>query len=254
MQIGELASIAGVSTRAVRHYHQRGLLPEPPRRANGYRHYGLREVILLARIRRLTELGLTLDEVRDVLADEQGRDLHEILVGLDHDLARQETAIRDRRARLAGLIERAEAGALHADDPVSPETAALLGVLGRPGTASSPMARLERDLVALLDTAPDQQGVLATMTALAGDGEAAAEALALHRRLDELSEAPVGDPRVAPLAAELAASVPPEVVALIADQLPDSLDTPFAGAMLDSVSPAQAEVLRQAIRLLSWPR
>lgn len=251
MQIGELASIAGVSTRAVRHYHQRGLLPEPPRRANGYRHYGLREVVLLARIRRLTELGLSLDEVRDVLADERGRDLHEILAELDDDLARQETAIRDRRARLTELIERAEAGVLHADDAVSPETAALLGALGRADATSSPMARLERELVALLDIAPGRQDVLATMSAAAEDPEAVAKALALHRRLDELSEAPVDDPRVAVLATELAASMPPEIVALIAGDLPDSIETPFAAAMLESVSPAQAEVLRQAIRLMS---
>jgi hypothetical protein len=54
-----------------------GLLPEPERRPNGYREYGLRDAIVLARIRRLTELGLSLDEVQDVLADDQGRDLRE---------------------------------------------------------------------------------------------------------------------------------------------------------------------------------
>lgn len=77
MRIGEV----GVSTRAVRHYHQRGLLPEPARLANGYREYALTDVVTLARIRRLTELGLTLDEVRDALGDI--RDLREILVELD---------------------------------------------------------------------------------------------------------------------------------------------------------------------------
>ena len=64
MRIGELAELAGVSTRAVRHYHHLGLMPEPERRANGYRAYGLRDAVALARIRRLTELGLGLEEVR----------------------------------------------------------------------------------------------------------------------------------------------------------------------------------------------
>ncbi|MBO4273911.1 MerR family DNA-binding transcriptional regulator [Microbispora triticiradicis] len=41
MRIGELAALVGVSTCTVRHYHQRGVLPEPPRRDNGYRRYGL---------------------------------------------------------------------------------------------------------------------------------------------------------------------------------------------------------------------
>ncbi|MFE1561061.1 MerR family DNA-binding transcriptional regulator, partial [Streptomyces sp. NPDC058734] len=39
MRIGEIAALVGVSTRAVRHYHHVGLLPEPERRPNGYRAY-----------------------------------------------------------------------------------------------------------------------------------------------------------------------------------------------------------------------
>lgn len=140
--------MVGVSTRAVRHYHHQGLLPEPRRRANGYRHYGLRDAIVLARIRRLTELGLSLDEVRDALADDGNRELREILVDLDRKLAEQEQRIRDRRAR---LIERAEHGELDADSTVSPGTAELLATLNTTDLAS-PMGALERDLFALMDT------------------------------------------------------------------------------------------------------
>ena len=93
MRIGELAAIAGVSTRTVRHYHRVGLLPEPARQANGYREYGLRDAVELARVRRLTELGLSLEEVRDALADDAGKDLHEILAELDADLGRQQEAM-----------------------------------------------------------------------------------------------------------------------------------------------------------------
>jgi DNA-binding transcriptional MerR regulator len=74
MRIGELADLVGISTRAVRHYHQIGLLPEPARQSNGYREYSLRDAVELARVRRLTELGLSLDEVRAVLAKDAGRD------------------------------------------------------------------------------------------------------------------------------------------------------------------------------------
>lgn len=68
MRIGELATLVGVSTRTVRHYHHVGVLPEPARASNGYREYGLADAVLLVRARRLTELGLSLDEVADVLA------------------------------------------------------------------------------------------------------------------------------------------------------------------------------------------
>jgi DNA-binding transcriptional MerR regulator len=78
MRIGELAGLVGISTRAIRHYHRVGLLPEPARKANGYREYSLRDAVELARVRRLTELGLSLDEVGDVLAGDAGRDLVEI--------------------------------------------------------------------------------------------------------------------------------------------------------------------------------
>jgi DNA-binding transcriptional MerR regulator len=110
MRIGELASLVGISTRAIRHYHHVGLLPEPARKANGYREYSLRDAVELARVRRLTELGLSLDEVGDALARDAGRDLVEILRELDADLARQEAGLRQRRARLAQLLRQAEAG------------------------------------------------------------------------------------------------------------------------------------------------
>ena len=103
MRIGELAGLVGISTRAIRHCHRIGLLPEPARKANGYREYSLRDAVELARVRRLTELGLSLDEVADALAGDAGRDLVEILRELDADLARQEADLRRRRSRLAQL-------------------------------------------------------------------------------------------------------------------------------------------------------
>jgi DNA-binding transcriptional MerR regulator len=78
MRIGELASLVGISTRAIRHYHRVGLLAEPARKANGYREYSLRDAVELARVRRLTELGLSLDEAGDALAGDAGRDLVEL--------------------------------------------------------------------------------------------------------------------------------------------------------------------------------
>jgi DNA-binding transcriptional MerR regulator len=112
LRIGEVAELAGVSTRTIRHYHQIGLLPEPARMANGYRGYELRDVVVLLRVRRLAELGLRLDEVAGVLADDKGRELRDILVELDADLSEQERRIRFRRQRIAELLTREDATAL----------------------------------------------------------------------------------------------------------------------------------------------
>src|SRR5262249_57602068 len=49
--IGQLASYAGVTVKAVRVYHARGLLPEPPRDASGYRRYTAEDPISLVTIR-----------------------------------------------------------------------------------------------------------------------------------------------------------------------------------------------------------
>ncbi|NDZ85401.1 MerR family transcriptional regulator, partial [Streptomyces sp. SID10115] len=156
MRIGELAGLVGVTTRAIRHYHHQGLLPEPERRPNGYREYGLRHAVVLARVRRLTELGLGLAEVRDVLADDAGRELVEVLGELDADLARQETAIRARRERLRSLLDEAGRGRLSPEGPVSPELADFFGEMarstqGRPGPESV-MAAKDREFLVLLDT------------------------------------------------------------------------------------------------------
>lgn len=59
----ELADLAGTTLRTVRHYHDVGLLPPPPRRTNGYKSYGVSHLTILLRIRRLVELGASLSEI-----------------------------------------------------------------------------------------------------------------------------------------------------------------------------------------------
>lgn len=67
MQVGELAERAGVSHRTVHYYERVGLLPAPERKSGGYRYYGPDALKRLWLIDRLKQLGLTLDEVRQVL-------------------------------------------------------------------------------------------------------------------------------------------------------------------------------------------
>ena len=72
LTIGQLAAYVGVTVRAVRHYHQLGLLPEPQRDGSGYRSYGALAVVELTKIRTLAEAGVPLSQVRQLLeADEE---------------------------------------------------------------------------------------------------------------------------------------------------------------------------------------
>ncbi|MFE1539032.1 MerR family transcriptional regulator [Streptomyces microflavus] len=240
MRIGEIAALVGVTSRAVRHYHHIGLLPEPVRRANGYRAYTVRDAVLLARIRRLTEIGLSLDEVRDVLADDAGRELVEVLGELDADLARQEREIRERRRVLAALLE----APLTSEGPLSPGLAALLE--GAPATGS-PAAAKDREHLVLLDAAGGGAGaeVYAALRPLAEDPGV----LELYGRLDELAGAGADDPRIAPLAADLADAVPDDVLAVIPQGEPAA--TGVGRALLDDYPPAQREVVRRVMETLA---
>jgi DNA-binding transcriptional MerR regulator len=67
LTIGQLAAYAGVTVRAVRHYHQIGLLPEPQRDASGYRRYGARAVVSLIKIRTLANAGVPLSQIGQML-------------------------------------------------------------------------------------------------------------------------------------------------------------------------------------------
>src|ERR1700685_3888733 len=62
LTISQLAAYAGVTTRAVRHYHHLGLLPEPERDASGYRRYGAGAVVSLIKIRTLANAGVPLSQ------------------------------------------------------------------------------------------------------------------------------------------------------------------------------------------------
>ncbi|WP_331749170.1 MULTISPECIES: MerR family transcriptional regulator [unclassified Streptomyces] len=103
LTIGGLASYAGVTVRAVRHYHAKGLLPEPERDHSGYRRYDAGAVVELIRIRTLAEAGVPLARVRELLqADEEefAAAVADIDKGLRAEI-RERQRHRERIARLA---------------------------------------------------------------------------------------------------------------------------------------------------------
>ncbi|MFE5144473.1 MerR family transcriptional regulator [Streptomyces fagopyri] len=63
MRIGELATRAGTTTRTLRYYESRGLLPAR-RTGNGYRTYDEDDLRLLRQIRTLQDFGFDLEETR----------------------------------------------------------------------------------------------------------------------------------------------------------------------------------------------
>jgi DNA-binding transcriptional MerR regulator len=66
--IGEVAQRSGVSRKAVRQYEARGILPPAHRTPSGYRVYPAAVVGILPFVEQGRRLGLTLAEVRQIVA------------------------------------------------------------------------------------------------------------------------------------------------------------------------------------------
>jgi DNA-binding transcriptional MerR regulator len=102
LTIGQLASYASVTIRAVRHYHQIGLLPEPERDTSGYRTYQAAAVVRLIRIRTLAEAAVPLARVRELL-DADPETFAAATTEIDQQLRAKIRALQEHRRRIAQL-------------------------------------------------------------------------------------------------------------------------------------------------------
>lgn len=68
MRIGELAVRAGVPVKTIRYYEDIGVLAPPARTASGYRNYDDTVVDRLTFVRSAQSVGLTLGEIREIVA------------------------------------------------------------------------------------------------------------------------------------------------------------------------------------------
>src|SRR5215469_8581923 len=102
LTIGQLADYVGVTIRAIRHYHQRGLIPEPERDASGYRRYDAGAVIALIRIKALADAGVPLARIRELLAAGPG-EFAGAVADIDKAMAARIRALQAQRHRIAQL-------------------------------------------------------------------------------------------------------------------------------------------------------
>jgi len=66
-QIGEVADAVGLSLRTIRHYEQVRIVVPSARSAGGFRLYTDGDVDRLRMVKRMKPLGLSLEEIREVL-------------------------------------------------------------------------------------------------------------------------------------------------------------------------------------------
>jgi MerR family copper efflux transcriptional regulator len=116
MRIGDLTQRAGVTQRTVRYYESIGLLPPGEREGHGQHYYTEEAVARLRKIDQLKQLGLSLEEIRDVIdlyfTDPSGvQPKQKVLAILRQHLAETNQkigALQQFRADLQAHIERFE--------------------------------------------------------------------------------------------------------------------------------------------------
>jgi DNA-binding transcriptional MerR regulator len=229
LTISQLASYAGVTVRAVRHYHAKGLLPEPERDRSGYRRYDAAAVVELVKIRTLADAGVPLSRVRELLAageeefaaavedidrrlcaEIRGRQRHreriaQLAAGDSLALPPEAVAYLDRLREL-GFRERlieVECDSWILIAAQMPDEVPALMAIKHAQIEHETLRRLDLDIAGLADCAPDDPRLPALADRVAAFIEAAAAEAA---EVEE--EHPVSDDLVALLDAAFIESLP----------------------------------------------
>jgi DNA-binding transcriptional MerR regulator len=234
LSIGEVAGLAGVTTRAVRHYHSVGLVPEPARGSSGYRHYRAEDLVALVRVARLRALGMPIADIRARIATPEMSEmtlsdsLRSLADELDGEIQRL-SATRDRLRDLAGSES--------FGNPADTLTRALRARRVLEPEQELPAA--ERTAAELLDALHPggMSGLVDQAAGLLGDQEAMtwlAPLIERFRAVDDRSS----DTELEVLAADLARALPRP------PQAAPPIDTALVDKLLgDRLSPAQRRLM-----------
>jgi MerR family transcriptional regulator, thiopeptide resistance regulator len=125
--VGALAKVAGLTVRTLHHYDELGLLRPSERTNSGHRRYTEQDLQRLYQIRLLRQLGMSLDEINDVLAEPSDPGpLREVLAGHLEQLDDQIWRLNLLRRQTRNLIDQL-------DGSRKPDSAGLLALLGCAG-------------------------------------------------------------------------------------------------------------------------
>ncbi|MEU9025488.1 MerR family transcriptional regulator [Actinomadura sp. NPDC048394] len=239
LTIGELASYAGVTVRAVRHYHAKGLLPEPERDHSGYRRYDAGAAIELIKIRTLAQAGVPLARVRELLqADEE--EFAAAVADIDERLRaeiRQRQCHRKQIARLAAGDQLA----------LPPEVVEYLDRLRALGVDER-MVHAERDGWILLAAHSPER--VTEWIARKREQIADPQLIDFYRTIGQALDQPPDDPRLVELADELAAYITRMAEEQGEDYVDDADIEPPLVKLMDTLAFDTVPPGRQLIKLL----
>lgn len=113
LTIGRVATEADVHVETIRYYQRLGLVDEPARPLGGIRRYDVQTVARLRFIKRAQQLGFSLDEVRSLLALQDGQNCRETRALAEKKLTTIEARLADLRRMqkmLKALIAECDSG------------------------------------------------------------------------------------------------------------------------------------------------
>lgn len=241
LTISQLAAYAGVTVRAVRHYHAKGLLPEPERDHSGYRRYDAAAVVELIRIRTMAEAGVPLARVRELLAADEA----EFAAAVEEIDRRLRAEIRERQ-RYRERIAQLAAGDSLALPPEAVDYLDRLRELDLPARA----IELERDAWILVAAQiPEQMPTLMRMKRAQVETPAVSS---IYLDLVEAADWEADDPRLPALADRLASLIEESTPAweeydaadfALDDELVEVLDSVFLSSV--PIAPRLLELLEE---------
>lgn len=103
--VGELARVGGVTVRALHYYDEIGLVSPSERTATGHRRYTGQDVRRFHRVRALSRLGFSLDEIRGMLTADDASPTA-LLTEQPADLDARAARIAEAQQRVRGLLDR----------------------------------------------------------------------------------------------------------------------------------------------------
>jgi len=239
LTISQVAAYAGVTVRAVRHYHAKGLLPEPARDGSGYRRYDAASVVELIRIRTLAEAGVPLARVRELLAAGE----EEFAAAIDEIDRRLRAEIRERQRHRERVAE------LAAGDRLALPAEAV-AYLDRLRELDVPELAIEMERDAWILVAAQLPAQMPALMELKRSQIEDPAVRAMYFDLVEAAGWATDDPRVPAVADRLAAMFEADADAWADDRVADfPLDDELVD-LLDEVFVNAVPVARRLLRLL----
>lgn len=228
-----------MTVRAVRHYHAKGLLPEPERDRSGYRRYDATAVVELIRIRTLADVGVPLSRVHQLLAADED----EFAAAINDIDRRLHAEIEERQRHQERVAELAAGDGL----ALPPEAVTYLNRL-RELDIPERAIQMERDAWILVAAQIPAQ--MPTLMALKRAQIEDPAIVAIYSDLAEADDWNADDPRLPAFADRLVAMFEQDAEHWTEEQIADfSLDDDLV-SLLDEVFINAVPVARRRLRLL----